>query len=295
VLFAGAALFAAPRRRAAIPLLLALWFILIGLGNHGDFSLYPLIKRLPLYRSLRNPTLYSFTGALFLILSAGYGLDALDGWLRGSRVRALRAAALVLVPLLALGNGVELASWGRYFLQRGVFGRAPITRVEQPFRQMRGNRYVQQLFAYVDRGSLSCYDETPWPASARLRSDLPQEEYLADPSAGDVRRVSWSPNRIVLSARLSRPATLLVNQNFQPGWRSSIGQARSEDGLLAVDLPAGEHEVVLRMWPSGVTVGLALMALALGVTALLVRSDRRRSDRGRRDAAPRSGADVAEH
>ena len=55
--------------------------------------------------------------------------------------------------------------------------------------------------------------------------------------------------RIDLEVELSRPARVYVNQNWHPGWRSNVGEAVSDEGLLAVDLPAGTHEVSLRFLP----------------------------------------------
>lgn len=274
ICFLGSFLFAAARRRAAIPLLITLWFMLLSLGWHGKASPLPWLHELPLFRSLRNPALWSVAGAFFLIISASYGIDTFDGWLR----RRWPRLAAVLVPLVVLVTAGEMLGQGIYMNAppRSPFTWGPAVVVEQEFRQTRGNRFVQPLWPYVDRGSLNCYDETPWPASPALKPDLAAEEYLADPGAGQLRRLAWSPNRIELEADLLRPATVLVNQNYVEGWRSSRGRVRSADGLVAVDLPAGKTRLTLRVWPPLCTWGLAAMAVALAAAFWLWRRDRRR-------------------
>ncbi len=276
--FVGAVLFTAPRRRAAIPLLVCLFFMLLCLGYQGPFSPYPWTKKLPLLASLRNPTNYSIMGVMFLVLSACFALDELEAWLR-RRAGAWRWIGLTLPPLLALGNAVELGVRGSHTIANPkwhAFTFPPVPRVDQEFRQTRGNRFVMPLWPYVDRGMLACYDETPWPTSTALRPDLPAEEYLADPGAGQVRRREWTPNRIDLAVDLQRPATVVVNQNWNAGWRASTGKLRSWNGLLAVDLPAGRTDLRLRFLPNSVLVGLAVTLLAIGGAVLLVRDDRRR-------------------
>lgn len=279
VLFVGAVLFARPRARAAMPLLITLFFMMLTLGMHGPFSPLPWLHQLPLLRSLRNPTLWSFAGAFFLVIAAAYGLDALERFLLSRATSALgRTLAYFAVAAFVIGTGADLLLSGYGQLHGRAF---PFTwetppRIHQAFRQSRGNYFELPLFAYADRGTLSCYDETPFPASPALRPDLPAEEYLApaDADAGAVERLRWSPNRIDLRVTLRRPATLLINQNYADGWRASIGQVHAQDGLLAVDLPAGTHTLALRMWPPLCTLGLVALGLALFATAWLWRKDR---------------------
>ena len=280
LLFVGALSFARVRRRAWIPLLTAVFFMLMTLGMRGPLSPLYWLHRLPLLRSLRNPTLWSCPGALFVVLSASYGVDALDGWLRerGDRIRRLARFA---IPALVLAVGLELLVQGNLQMvgDHSAFTWQTPPRVTQEFRQGRGNYFEFPLWPYLDRGTLSCYDETPFVASAALRPDLPSEEYLADSDAGALERVRWSPNRLELKASLRRPSTVIINQNYDEGWHSSVGDVHSLKGLLAVDLPAGEHSLTLRMWPRMCTVGLCAMALALLGTLMLWRRPRSRVQR----------------
>src|SRR5260221_4409035 len=115
----------------------------------------------------------------------------------------------------------------------------------------------------MNRGSLSCFDDYQVPQSKRLRGDLAQEEYLLDTTAGHVERRAWSPDRIDLHVTLDRPTRLYVNQNWHPGWRASAGDVQQEDGLLVVDLPAGERDVTLRFLPRSALGGIAVSIAAL--------------------------------
>jgi hypothetical protein len=270
-----AVLFARARKRAAVPLLVTLFFMLLTLGMHGDFSPLPWLHRLPLFKSLRNPYLWAFAGALFLVIAATLGLDEFDRHMR-ERGGWRKWVGYFVVPMIVVATGADLLKlgWKENAPPSMPFTWQAPTVVPSEFKQSRGNHFVQATFPYMDRGTLSCYDETPFPTSAALRPDLPDEEYLADPSAGAVKRIRWSPNQIELEATLSKPATVLVNQSWQSGWSSSAGKLHAQDGLVAIDLPAGTTRFKISMWPFTATLGLLLMLAAIGATIWLRKRDR---------------------
>ena len=68
-----------------------------------------------------------------------------------------------------------------------------------------------------------------------------------------------------------------MNQNWHPGWRSSAGTVVSDNGLLAVDLPAGAQTVTLRFLPRSALGGIATSLLGLGAAGVLVWQARRRA------------------
>jgi hypothetical protein len=128
--------------------------------------------------------------------------------------------------------------------------------LDRDFRQTRGNRWLAAYFPAMSRGSLTCFDDYDIAQSTELRGDLPAEEYLRDAGAGTVRRVTWTPGRIDLHVELTRPSRVIVNQNAYTGWRANVGDVVSADGLLAVDLPAGTHELTLQFWPRSAVAGM---------------------------------------
>jgi hypothetical protein len=91
--------------------------------------------------------------------------------------------------------------------------------------------------------------------------------------------VEWTPNRLEVDVAASRPAVLLVNQNWHPGWKASVGEVVSREGLLAVRLPEGQHRVVLRFLPRSGLGGAAVSALAWAGLGLIAWRARRRGGR----------------
>lgn len=261
------------RRRVwpLIPLALAAFGAAVGYAA-GPWAPFPLLKRLPLFSALRYPDRYLIVIALVAAVAAANAVRLFEVVARRRRwaAFALAASALVLI-----GNaGFLLVDFHDVAAQRALVAAPP--ELPRPFQQARGNRWLAAFYAPMSRGSLSCWDAYPVPMSARLRGDLPADEVLADPGAGQVSRRRWSPNAIDLDVTLARPATLLVNQNFHPGWRSDVGRVRSADGLLAVDLPAGATRVALRFRPRSALAGaLCTLAALLAIVWLLVFARRR--------------------
>jgi hypothetical protein len=140
-------------------------------------------------------------------------------------------------------------------------------------------------------GTRVCYSPLDWkPAPGIVDGPVPQQR-IEPASAGEVAQRRWSPNAIDLEARLRSPALLIINQNYETGWRTTHGQigayiapesrfwpraaVRSGGtppvGLLAVSLPAGEHKLTLRHRPPGLAPGLILTILGIVLAVLIVR------------------------
>lgn len=238
-------------------------------GYAPDPSLFAGLRGLPVLEDLRYPERFLVLAVLFASVLAAHGCTRL--------IRAAEGRAWVSIPALV---AVAAAAAASYYLTdnhasavAGIRWDAPPPEASQPFRQARGNRWLASYWAPLNRGSLQCWEAYPVPMSDALRADLPQEESLLRPGVGRVRRMHWSPNRMELSVHLEEPTRLRINQNHHPGWRANVGEVVSDEGLLAVDLPAGSHVLRLRFLPRS-AMGGALVSLA-AVLALLGLGTRR--------------------
>jgi len=101
--------------------------------------------------------------------------------------------------------------------------------------------------------------------SAKRNPDYRGEVVLSN-GKGSAKLEMLSPNRLVVHVALERPSVLIVNQNFDSGWRSNVGRPFPSRGLLSVrvDQP-GERDVVFHYCPIFDYVALFCSAAALGV------------------------------
>jgi hypothetical protein len=126
-------------------------------------------------------------------------------------------------------------------------------------------------------GTPTCYvGGMNWPVSQKLWVGQKPQVQLPI-AAGELRSWKRTPNTFQASVALNQPARLRFNQNFARGFVSNHGSPVDDDGLLALDLPAGEHEVELRyrppeFSPSAAVSGIGLVTLVLLLLRRKVRS-----------------------
>jgi hypothetical protein len=255
-------------------------------------SLFAGLRGLPVYSTLRYPERFLILATLAVSVLSAQGVTLVEELAaKADEMRALRipvAAAPWLAPLLGatlvLAVGPLVYLHDRQASKRELV--APPAEVGPPraFHQARGNRWALAFYEPMDRGSLSCWDAYAIPESPLLRGDLTQEERLADEGAGTVVERFWSPNQIDLDVALVRPTRLAINQNYNEGWRVDYGEIRSDEGLLAVDLPAGEHAVSLRFEPRSARGGAIVSAVAGAALAAVAWSFGRRRRKREGDA-----------
>jgi len=270
--------FALARRRGALWLGLAALSLWAATGYGLGDSPFTWLRQLPLFHMIRYPERFLFVFALYAAAASALGLEILLHRFRG---RAW-ASVVVLVALGLGGLGVRAEVRNFRHVTEGMWLAPPPIAESRPFRQARGNRWALGYFGPLSRGSLSCWEAYPVPESPLLRADLPAEEYFADPAVGSVRRLSWSPNRLLLDVEARVAGRLRINQNYHVGWRTDVGEVVNDAGLLTVDVPAGHRQIALRFLPrSAVGGGLAALVALLVMLGLWRRGAPRRLARRR--------------
>jgi hypothetical protein len=281
----------------------AFLFFALAMGEFGPYAPFHFIKQLPVLSALRYPDRFILITIFFLALGGARGLtivqDAIPRIVSGGwRWLSGLVPRLPKLPNAVVWGATLLAAWGMFQLgtpyieeltaplrerSMALYVEPPPREFDQGFKQHRGNRRDAQIFPKLNMGSLNCVVGMTVPESARLRGDLPQEEYPADPNVAKVERVSWSPNVIVLAVEAKAPTRIYVNQNWSRYWKASEGRVVNEEGLLAVDVPAGSTRLELRyrdwliLFSLFVSLGTVAVAIHFGVRHL-VRVVRREVD-----------------
>jgi hypothetical protein len=265
-------------------------FFALAMGDFGPWSPFHFLKSLPVFSQLRFPDRYMVVVLFFAAVASARGITRLEesipAMMRGiyGRVRAWRKKAPRAAPRELVWLAVALSTYGAYRVTRPhledilelvrikpgqIYVQEGPRAYDQPFRQHRGNRRDAHIFPLANMGSLYCVAGNPLPESALLRGDLPAEEYPVDPTKATVKRLSWSPNVIELEVDAREATTIRVNQNWAPEWRTNVGTVKSDDKLLAIDVPAGKHVITLayrdRALLACLLVSLASLLVLAGV------------------------------
>lgn len=140
---------------------------------------------------------------------------------------------------------------------------------------------VPEVRAVAEGGALAAMQQAGFDPS-RIAfvegADLPP--LPQGPLTGEAQVVRYAPDEVVVRTRASRPALLVLADNYYPGWEVTVdGQPaevlRTNHTFRGVAVGAGEHEVRFRFRPQDLYVGLyvTLACFALlagyGVYALL--------------------------
>jgi hypothetical protein len=97
-------------------------------------------------------------------------------------------------------------------------------------------------------------------------------EYFLTDEMGKIDKVYFSPNLLRFSVNLSDEDTLVINQNYFPGWRSSTGKVINHNGLIGIPLKKIDKKIVLFYLPSTLVIGLIIFSLNFLVIAILVKT-----------------------
>ena len=290
LVFAGA--LAHPRRAA--PFLLPLPFIAwLVLGTEVSPSLWALLHQLPPFDQMRMVQRFGIVGVLLLSVVAGLGLDALR---RESALAACALATAVVVDLVAVNRTVWVDAFP--IPPHTIEAESEFRQADRPppydaqgtLRRFLLSGTLSGIYPafLANRGAARGYTVVPTGTHALPMShpDYRGEVFLAS-GEGRAAYRRWSPNRLEIELAAERADHVVVNQNFDPGWRvlSPDGrEARSFDGRLSVAVVPEDRSVVLiyrpRSFLAGATLSAAAATFAAWLVLVQVRQRRRASRTG---------------
>jgi hypothetical protein len=146
--------------------------------------------------------------------------------------------------------------------------------------------YIYENLGAIEKGI--CIDvKNPRPGSEGDGTSL-RLSYIDDIATlkcGTCKIISYEPERVRLDACAERDCILLFQDGWYPGWRASVdGQAteilRTDVGLRAIQLPAGEHRVMMEYKPRSLLLGLGLTCIGILLTVGYAWAGYRRSRAG---------------
>ena len=103
----------------------------------------------------------------------------------------------------------------------------------------------------------------------------PAIDLSAKSSPGTVEAIHYDQGTIKMRVHALRPALLVLDENYSPGWRAQVQQRpvgiqRANYAFQAVTVPEGVSEVVFRYVPEGFYAGWAVTGLGLLLVAAML-------------------------
>jgi hypothetical protein len=254
--------------------------------SFGAFGPWLLLHQLPVFRSQHVPHRFAYPAITCLAVVAAAAIErAIAARRTALRSPWLLDAAIIVVTLVA-GAGIAVES--QTLLARG-FGVHPPPVIEratyaQTFAVPRDLAYADSngpsalTVHQANVGSIQCncfhgFNHDAWKWSGGRPAHLAAvgageatyrgEAYLAS-GIGSARIEEWSPNEVTIDVRGATPGDAVVmNQNWDPGWRANDEPAIAVGGVAAYRVAAGDQRIVFRYRPRALDAGFGALAVAL--------------------------------
>ncbi len=303
------------RVKGQFPLMVAsLSLLAVAIGNFAGWAPWTLLHALPFFRNFQCPTrvliVFCFSASILVGLLLGQRDQKEPVWMP---YLVWLMVIGIAADLFSLGSGIlgETAKPMQVSFLRFDGGPRKLENPAQLYRVLPGDsagiaRSVASMHAPFSQtrvpgllrfahggwsdqyphllhncGVVDAYETVPFDRHARAAGDpdYSGEYYLAMPGNGAVSLVKWSPNKFVYHVALKKDNILVINQNYWPGWRTSQGVLKSFEGMLSVDLKAGEYDLSVNYLPGGFLVGVAIFLASLAAALFFVATNARSARR----------------
>ena len=277
----------APRRDVALKLTGGVALVL-GFGAFGSRAPWTLLHQVGLFRSQHVPTRWLYPALLLLgvATAAAFGRSMVRlAWRRNLDLALLGGCLLLAVDI---GGEASVALEHAFWMHARPLRAAPA--FEQLERAPRGLQYQRRDYApeavpavLAGIGVLQCTmhaglniwapkaaNGRPFGMGARGRDGAGYRgEAFLSSGVGTARLVRFSPNELVVEVAGAQVGErLVINQNFDPGWRVDGRATEAEHDALAAVLTAPSGRLTFRFWPRGLSAGLAALVLTVAGVAL---------------------------
>jgi len=279
--------------------LTSLFLLLISFGNFAKFAPWTILHKLPFWSYFQLPTrsliVFDFTVALLIGLYLGRSNSnkwitflvsiiaiyiCIDLFLTNSRLFAEATKPTIIAVFRLDGKKPPPPTLYSVDQKTTTFWHS-VPSTHRPFSQIRVpdlERFVhgawsdQYLPLLQNKGVVDAYETILFNRNASAINDKDYRGEFYFKGKGKVELLNWSPNKFVLHVNLQKDDRLVVNQNYWPGWHVSKGVLTRNEGLLAVDLPAGEYDISLRYLPTSFLIGVCVFCATVASMIALTRA-----------------------
>ena len=213
----------------------------------------------------------SFLIAVFFIaLSSGLALSyVLECWQTkypAIVLIALAALVFVMVDFVLVLSPLRQLSVANARQYEGFQSNIPFSQLDVSLKQefRYSNSFMMDLLLR-NTGTSNGYEALPVPSFVHARNAPGYRgEFYLQGGAGNIAVASWSPNRWDVKLNLLSRDVLMVNQNFDPGWKTEPPRkVLNVNGLLGVELTPDDPEIVFYYCPFNFILGCWITFLGL--------------------------------
>jgi len=248
---------------------LALFFLLLGMGNFSSISPWNILSHFPGFESARC-TGRSFQFVILTVaILGGHGLDRLSLYFKESNIKYGKIFLPILCGIVIITN--MIFAWP---IMDSAFHKRPVkvvrTQIFQHVIDDEAHAYQNYL---ANKGSLI----TPWLSAYHPSRALvdPDEnvlmEYVKTGEAEIIRR-NFNNNEITYEINGIKPGKIMICMGYDPGWYAVDGRPLVEDQLvIAFDFEAGTQTIELKYRTPYYYPGMALSLLTIVLFGFIIK------------------------
>jgi hypothetical protein len=259
--------------------------LLLGFGAFHEYSPWTLLHQVSIFRSQHVPTRWLYPAVLlFGILAAAVIERQLAR--SGDKRRSIEVGLLAILLLVSLDISREASGPMQHAFWMKSREISPTTTFHQEAKVPSSLQYVQRDYApealpamHAGLGVIECTMSSAlniWApkdptghipglgARGRGTPEYHGEAYTLS-GTGQAELTSFTPNEVVVRVTGGEPGdTLVVNQNYDPGWHVDGKPTKNRADALAATLSGGDQELRFRFRPRGVFGGFLVLLLTAG-------------------------------
>ncbi len=272
-----------------------LFFLLLSFGLNIFPSLYRLLHNLPLFDNMRVAQRYRYFFMVPLVIFIGFGYDACVGLIKKLiKNKRISGIFMILVAVLIM---TDIGYVNLSFMNKS-FDILPLkVKPVNNFKQRCGMTYydnngfrqdIQSTSSYSDEyvylkagfGSPTCYEPIPVISYATcFQNKNYRGEYYLEKNTGQVNLIYWSPNKIIFNVDLKKDDRLIVNQNYDSGWKAIVDnknykRANSSNGLLSLNLEKQNKSITIYYLPDSFLIGAAVSLISIITLLFFLRQEK---------------------
>ncbi len=250
-------------------MILAVFFLLLGMGNFGALSPWTILSHFPGFESARC-TGRSFQFVILTVaILGGFALDRLSLFFTKSNKSIIK----IIIPLLgAIIIMTNMAfAWP---IMNSAFHKKPVEIVRATVFQhvIDDDAHAYQNYL-ANKGSLI----TPWLSAyhpSRAIVDAEENvlmEYIKSGEAEIIRRI-YNNNEITYELDAKTSGTMMICMGYDPGWNAVDGRPLVEDQrVIAFDFEKGRQTIELKYQTPYFYLGLLISFLTIAIFGLIIR------------------------
>ncbi len=239
---------------------------IVSIGDFGNWTPWHVLHQLPFVQSTHVPSRFVIMFVFALAIIAGLMLNLI---LKKQDHLKYICVIVVLLAVLEL-----LVVDSKTFAQ--AFPNRPIEFEDRTdFKQINDynvGRSGADSSMYMNlighNGTLDAYDPVFHPTYARGLNDENYKGEVYLELEGNTSYEYWSPNKLIVNVETQELNRVIINQNYDKGWRVKGGQAESFNGLLSTNVSESDKKVEFYYLPRSFIIGAIISLVSTSVCVI---------------------------